>query len=43
MINRVVADADRASVVRSAESLPKLTLNTREASDLEMIGIGGFS
>ncbi len=43
LIDRVVADADRASVAGSAEALPKLTLNTREASDLEMIGIGGFS
>ena len=43
LINRVVADADRNGVAGSAESLPKITLNTREASDLEMISIGGFS
>jgi sulfate adenylyltransferase len=43
LVNRRVADAERAAFLERARTLPKLTVNAREASDLEMIAIGGFS
>jgi len=43
LIDRAVSHADRAECVERAASLPRLTVSIREASDLEMIAIGGFS
>lgn len=43
LINRVVEGGERDSLLEKAASLPVLTLNSREASDLEMIAIGAMS
>ena len=43
LIDRLASGQERASLVDRAKSLPKVTLSEREASDLEMIAIGGFS
>lgn len=43
LIDRTVRQDERAEVAQLAKGLPRLTVNAREASDLEMIAIGGFS
>src|SRR5688500_14138703 len=43
LINRLVEGAEADAIRQRAESLPKLTLNNRQASDFEMIANGGLS
>ncbi|MEM9136503.1 MAG: sulfate adenylyltransferase, partial [Cyanobacteria bacterium P01_F01_bin.42] len=43
LINRVASDAQRQEFLGKADSLPRVTLDARAVSDLEMIAIGGFS
>ena len=43
LINRVVEGDDRDSLLAKAAGLPVVTLNSREASDLEMIAVGAMS
>lgn len=43
LVNRIVAEAERLARIDRALSLPTVTLDERQISDLEMIAIGGFS
>ena len=43
LINRIATPAERQEFIEKAESLPKIQLDKRALSDLEMIAIGGFS
>ncbi len=43
LINRIVSAADREKLLSKAASLPKITLNSREMSDLDMIACGALS
>ncbi|MGB0951872.1 MAG: sulfate adenylyltransferase [Planctomycetota bacterium] len=43
LINRVVEGGERDALLEKAASLPAITLNSREASDLEMIATGAMS
>lgn len=43
LVNHVLSGEQRAEAVRRAERLPRLRLTPREASDLELIGVGGLS
>ena len=43
LINRIASDAQRQEFMDKADSLPRVTLDARAVSDLEMIAIGGFS
>ena len=43
LINRMVEGAERDALLAKAADLPQFPLNSREASDLEMIAIGAFS
>lgn len=43
LINREVTGPDREHLTQTAAGLPRLTLNPREISDLEMIATGAFS
>ncbi|MGD1715935.1 sulfate adenylyltransferase [Hydrocoleum sp. CS-953] len=43
LINRIATPAERQEFMEKAESLPKVQLDKRALSDLEMIAIGGFS
>ena len=43
LVQRFAAADDRAHWLRRAASLPRITLNRREISDLEMIAVGAFS
>jgi len=43
LVNREVAGADRDALLARASSLPVVTLDERQLSDLEMIAIGAFS
>jgi len=43
LVNRVLEGQAGADAQRAAETLPSITLSTREAFDLEMIAIGAFS
>jgi len=43
LVNRVLEGQAAADAKRQAETLPAITLSTREAFDLEMIAIGAFS
>jgi sulfate adenylyltransferase len=43
LINRVVEGDERESLLAKAAGLPVVTLNSREASDLEMIAVGAMS
>lgn len=43
LINRVVDGAEREALLAKAAGLPQFTLNSREASDLEMIATGAMS
>src|SRR5215212_7890133 len=43
LINRLAEGAEADAIRARAASLPKLTLNNRQASDFEMIANGAFS
>ena len=43
LINRIATPAERQEFMEKAGSLPKIKLDKRTLSDLEMIAIGGFS
>ncbi|MGK7909124.1 MAG: sulfate adenylyltransferase [Synechococcus sp.] len=43
LINRIATDVQRAEILAKADSLPRVTIDARAQSDLEMIAIGGFS
>src|SRR6516225_6677531 len=43
LINREVSGVDREALLERVWSMPRLELNSREVSDLEMIAIGAFS
>jgi len=43
LVNRIAEGDQRAELLAKAETAPRLTLNAREVSDLEMIGIGAMS
>ncbi len=43
LINCKVATDKRLALLEESKSLPKKTLNSRELSDIEMIGVGAFS
>src|SRR3989304_2435240 len=42
-VARLVPDAERETAVQQAEPLPKLVVNPRELSDLEMLTVGALS
>ncbi|MDE5116715.1 MAG: sulfate adenylyltransferase [Trichodesmium sp. St2_bin2_1] len=43
LINRIATSEERQEFIEKAERLPKIELDKRALSDLEMIAIGGFS
>lgn len=43
LINRIASSAQKELFLSKAEFLPRITLDERAVSDLEMIAIGGFS
>jgi len=43
LINRLVKEEKRQSLIESTLSLKQIHLNKREMADLEMIAIGAFS
>ena len=43
LINRIATDVQRAEILAKADSLPRVAIDARAQSDLEMIAIGGFS
>jgi ATP sulfurylase len=43
LVNRMVEGDAREALLAKAAGLPKVTLNSREASDLEMIAVGAMS
>jgi len=43
LIDRVLSPAEAGDLLRRSRELPRLMLNNREASDLQMIATGGFS
>jgi sulfate adenylyltransferase len=43
LVNRVVSEAEAASLTKAAASMPSIDLSTKQSCDLEMIGIGAFS
>jgi sulfate adenylyltransferase len=43
LVNRFIPDEQRESATEAAASLPRLTLNDRQISDLELIAIGAAS
>ena len=43
LINRIATAEQKAEFLAKADTLPRLTLDKRATSDLEMIAIGGFS
>lgn len=43
LINRVASEAEKKEFLAQANTLPRVTLDARAQSDLEMIAIGGFS
>ncbi|MBD2136893.1 sulfate adenylyltransferase [Anabaena sp. FACHB-1237] len=43
LINRIASSAQRELFISKADFLPRVTLDERAVSDLEMIAIGGFS
>jgi sulfate adenylyltransferase len=43
LVNRVVTEAQRQAFLAKADSLPRVRLDERALSDLELIAIGGFS
>ena len=43
LINREATGAERDELIARAASLPTITLDERQISDLEMIAVGAFS
>ncbi|MCM1982709.1 sulfate adenylyltransferase [Lyngbya confervoides] len=43
LIHRIASEAQRQEFLAQAETLPRVTLDARAVSDLELIAIGGFS
>ena len=43
LVNRVIVGAERERLIKAAQSMPVLRLNTRQISDLEMIASGAYS
>ena len=43
LVNRIVTDAQRQEFLTQAQTLPRVQLDERALSDLELIAIGGFS
>lgn len=43
LINRIASEAEKKEFLAQADTLPRVTLDARAQSDLEMIAIGGFS
>jgi sulfate adenylyltransferase len=43
LINRLASGSQRDALLKRAETAPHVALNAREASDLEMLGIGAMS
>lgn len=43
LVNRIAASEQRSEFLQQADSLPRIQLDRRATSDLEMIAIGGFS
>lgn len=43
LVNRLVTGAHRAALVAKAQSLPRIRLDERAQSDIEMIAVGAFS
>ncbi len=43
LVNRIATSEQRAEFLEKADSLPRIQLDKRATSDLEMIAIGGFS
>jgi sulfate adenylyltransferase/3'-phosphoadenosine 5'-phosphosulfate synthase len=43
LVNRLVTGAHRAALVEKAQSLPRIRLDERAQSDIEMIAVGAFS
>ena len=43
LINRIASEAEKKEFLAQADTLPRVTLDKRAQSDLEMIAIGGFS
>jgi sulfate adenylyltransferase len=43
LVNRVVTEAQRQAFLAQADTLPRVRLDERALSDLELIAIGGFS
>lgn len=43
LINRVASEAQKQDLLAKSDSLPRVQLDKRATSDLEMIAIGGFS
>jgi sulfate adenylyltransferase len=43
LVNRIATDKQRQEFLAQADFLPRLQLDERSVSDLEMIAIGGFS
>src|SRR5262245_2077831 len=43
LINRMVPSDQRADLERRASEFPKVTLNARERSDLDLIAVGAYS
>ena len=43
LVNRIATSEQRAEFLNKADSLPRIQLDKRATSDLEMIAIGGFS
>lgn len=43
LVNRIVSEAQRQEFLAQAETLPRVQLDERALSDLELIAIGGFS
>ena len=43
LVARIASEEVRVKILRTADDLPKVNLDTWEAADLEMIAIGGFS
>ena len=43
LVNRLAGEHERAALVARAETLPSITLNRREVSDLHLIAVGAMS
>ena len=43
LVNRIVSDAEAATLREEAAALPRIELSSKQACDLEMIAIGAFS